>query len=102
LKFKSGHNRGIAEQQKARYVSIPEKPSVTKHQVTVNRKKIAYTATAGFLPFYDKKGEQKASFFYVAYVKEGTSNPARRPLTFCYNGGPGRNGVQPGYTAGRF
>jgi len=79
----------LAEQQKARYVSIPEKPSVTKHQVTVNGKKIAYTATAGFMPFYDKKGEQKASFFYVAYVKEGASSPTSRPLTFCYNGGPG-------------
>ena len=83
----------LAERQKARYVSVPEKPSITKHQVTVNGKKIAYTATAGFMPFYDRKGEQKASFFYVAYVKEGISKQARRPLTFCYNGGPGSSSI---------
>ena len=49
--------------------------------------KLAYTATAGTLRFFDQSGEQSAAVFYTAYVVKGGG--AKRPLTFVFNGGPG-------------
>ncbi|HET8974550.1 MAG TPA: carboxypeptidase [Pseudolabrys sp.] len=61
--------------------------AVTEHSIDTSRGKLAYTATAGTLAFYDQSGEQSASVFYTAYVaKTGVAN---RPLTFVFNGGPG-------------
>ncbi|HEY8274190.1 MAG TPA: carboxypeptidase [Pseudolabrys sp.] len=61
--------------------------AVTEHSIDTSRGKLAYTATAGTLAFYDQSGEQSASVFYTAYVAKGGS--ANRPLTFVFNGGPG-------------
>jgi carboxypeptidase C (cathepsin A) len=61
--------------------------AVTEHSIDTSRGKLAYTATAGTLAFYDQSGEQSATVFYTAYVaKNGAAN---RPLTFVFNGGPG-------------
>ena len=40
----------------------------------------------------DEKEEPKASVFYIAYHKEG-ENSDKRPITFCFNGGPGSSSV---------
>ena len=61
--------------------------SVTEHSVETAQGRLAYTATAGTLPFYDQSGEQSAAIFYVAYVAKDRG--ANRPLTFVFNGGPG-------------
>ena len=58
---------------------------VTQHSVDTPDGKLAYTATAGTLAFYDQSGSQTASVFYTAYVAKG----ANRPVTFVFNGGPG-------------
>ena len=54
---------------------------------TPPRGKLAYTATAGTLAFYDQSGDQSAAVFYTAYVAKDAG--ANRPLTFVFNGGPG-------------
>jgi carboxypeptidase C (cathepsin A) len=61
--------------------------SVTDHVIDTGHGKLAYTATAGTLPFYDQSGERSAAVFYTAYVVKGAA--ANRPLTFVFNGGPG-------------
>jgi carboxypeptidase C (cathepsin A) len=61
--------------------------SVTEHSIDTPQGKLAYTATAGTLAFYDQSGEQNAAVFYTAYVAKGAG--ANRPLTFAFNGGPG-------------
>ena len=33
------------------------------------------------------------SIFYIAYVKKGVTDTAKRPLTFAFNGGPGSSSV---------
>jgi len=66
--------------------------SVTEHSIDTPRGKLAYTATAGTLAFYDQSGEQSAAVFYTAYVAKDFPNKgagANRPLTFVFNGGPG-------------
>ena len=61
--------------------------AVSDHSIDTPAGKLAYTATAGTLAFYDQSGEQTASVFYTAYVAKGAA--ANRPLTFVFNGGPG-------------
>ena len=61
--------------------------SVTEHAIDTAAGKLAYTATAGTLAFFDQSGEQSAAVFYTAYVAKGLG--ANRPLTFVFNGGPG-------------
>ena len=68
-----------------------ETSAVTKHVLTLDGQRIAYTATAGTLILRDDKGKAKASMFYVAYVKDGAD--AKRPVTFSFNGGPGSAAV---------
>jgi carboxypeptidase C (cathepsin A) len=61
--------------------------SVTEHSIETAQGKLAYTATAGTLAFFNQSGERSASVFYTAYVaKDGGPE---RPLTFVFNGGPG-------------
>jgi carboxypeptidase C (cathepsin A) len=61
--------------------------SVTERSIDTAQGKLAYTATAGTLAFYDQSGEQSAAVFYTAYVAKDAG--ANRPLTFVFNGGPG-------------
>ena len=66
-----------------------EKSSVTHHTVTLDGQKLPYTATAGNLLLKDEDGTVKASVFYIAYALEGVKDPAARPITYAFNGGPG-------------
>ncbi|MGH8373358.1 MAG: S10 family peptidase [Gammaproteobacteria bacterium] len=63
--------------------------SVTHGSVTVGGETIRYTATAGTIILKNDANKPTGSMFYVAYTKDGVSNPATRPVTFLYNGGPG-------------
>ncbi|MCP4662456.1 MAG: peptidase S10 [bacterium] len=66
-----------------------ETESITHHTLTLDGKQIAYTATAGTLLLKDDEGKAEASVFYVAYARDGVDDPADRPVTFSFNGGPG-------------
>jgi carboxypeptidase C (cathepsin A) len=63
-------------------------PVVTHHEITLDGKLLRYSATAGRLPIKDAEDKIEAEMFFVAYTLDGT-DPATRPLTFAYNGGPG-------------
>ena len=66
--------------------------SITKHEVTIDGKKIACTATAGKLLMKNDAGDAKANVFFVAYTKDD-AEAEKRPVTFCFNGGPGSSSV---------
>src|ERR1043165_1585451 len=68
---------------------IDETPVVTHHTLTVDGKAINYTATVAQMPLKDAAGETEAHIFYMAYTLDGVADQAKRPLTFCFNGGPG-------------
>ncbi|APV50902.1 hypothetical protein BWI17_15120 [Betaproteobacteria bacterium GR16-43] len=73
----------------ASLASPNEITSVTQGSVTVAGQAIAYTATTGHLTARRLGTDAAdASFFYVAYTANGR-DPATRPVTFFYNGGPG-------------
>lgn len=69
-------------------LDVDKAPVVTEHKLG----KLEYTAKAGMLPIRNKLGETEAGIFYVAYSKKG-ADPAKRPLMFSFNGGPGSSSV---------
>jgi carboxypeptidase C (cathepsin A) len=63
-------------------------PVVTHHQITEDGKALRYTATTGRMPIKRGDGRIDAEMFFVAYTLDGQEG-GKRPLTFCFNGGPG-------------
>src|SRR4051794_37392481 len=72
---------------------VDETPVVTKHAIQLNGKTLNYTATAAQMPIKDAAGETEAHIFYVAYTLDGVNDIGKRPLSFCFNGGPGSASV---------
>jgi carboxypeptidase C (cathepsin A) len=70
-----------------------EKIVQSKHSLRIGGQEIKYTATAGTILLKLEDGTPKASIFYVAYTKDDVSDPAQRPITFSFNGGPGSSSV---------
>ncbi len=70
-----------------------EKKTSTDHSLMINGQKVDFTATAGMLSLKDGEGKVTADIFYIAYTKKGVADPASRPLTFSFNGGPGSSSV---------
>lgn len=73
--------------------SLYSKPTTTNHSITVDGKPINYTATTGYLDLLDEKGEHIANVFYISYVKTNLAAEEKRPITFCFNGGPGSSSI---------
>ena len=76
---------------------IPEESiSTTSNSITIDGSAIAYTASTGTILIREedeKEGHKaKASVFFTAYTKDDV-DPATRPITFCFNGGPGSSSV---------
>lgn len=69
--------------------SATDAEAVTKHSILLDGATLAYTARAGHLVARDPASSAaEASFFHVSYLAD-TADPATRPVTFFYNGGPG-------------
>lgn len=72
----------------------------TRHSLTIKRRTLGYTATAGRVVLREEsvtdgafEGHQaKAEVFVVAYTLDG-ADPTTRPVTFAFNGGPGSSSV---------
>ena len=62
--------------------------STTKQTLALPGRTLAFTATAGSIRLFDGKGEPQADIAYTAYQLDG-ADPATRPVTFLFNGGPG-------------
>lgn len=77
------HNRSIVVDEKI----------TTKHKTSINGKKIAYQATVGTQPVWNKEGEAVAALHYTYYQRSDVKNTATRPLVISFNGGPGSASV---------
>ena len=77
----------------------------TKHSIVIGGQEIKYTVITGTIVLKeetekggDKAGEAegekpKATVFFTAYTRDDTSDKAKRPVTFSFNGGPGSASV---------
>ncbi|HAM72837.1 MAG TPA: peptidase S10 [Verrucomicrobiales bacterium] len=70
-----------------------DESSVTQHSITLEGVQVGYTATAGTLVMKEEDGKPRATFFYIAYTRTNKVDPAGRPITFSFNGGPGSSSV---------
>ena len=95
-------------------------PVVTAHSMTVGGKTLKYHVTAGYIVLKEEEGKPfvkgaeqkppaepkeaeanrtkdglkaKAKIFYIAYTLDEAGDPATRPVTFAFNGGPGSSSV---------
>ena len=81
---------------KTEAAAIPDathKPVFTTNTVTIAGQRVTYVAETGMLPILKPDGTSRASVFYVAYTRQGEKDLAARPVTFCFNGGPGSSSV---------
>ena len=81
---------------KSDLATIPDasyRPVRITNTVTIAGERVTYTAETGMLPVLKTDGTSRASVFYVAYTRQDTTNAAARPVTFCFNGGPGSASV---------
>jgi carboxypeptidase C (cathepsin A) len=82
----------MGDKKDAKEPELRERLVKTEHVVTIDGKKVMYTATAGTMMLKDEEGKSRAGIFFVAYTKD-SDNPNRRPITFTFNGGPGSSSV---------
>jgi len=64
----------------------------THHSIQLGQKALDYRAIAETIPLVDGKGEKTASVFTIAYIADAKPGQTR-PVTFCFNGGPGAAAV---------
>ncbi len=85
----------LAGQDKKEKTELPLPPvSVTKHTLILkNGRTVNYVATSGYMLLETEEGKDKARMFYTAYIKDGVTNTAERPITYTFNGGPGSSSV---------
>jgi carboxypeptidase C (cathepsin A) len=93
------------KQEKPRSPEVEDRLVETHHSVSINGQTIPYTVTCGTIILkeeIEKDGEAKgesegekarASIFFIAYTRSDVEDPASRPLTFSFNGGPGSSSV---------
>lgn len=74
----------------------------TRHSTSIAGREYHYTVTTGTMVLKEEtldrekeaEGEKpKAAFFFVAYTLDNVEDRKKRPLTFCFNGGPGSSSV---------
>ena len=68
---------------------VDETPVITHHSINVDGKAINYTATVQQMPIKNAAGDTEAHIFYMADTLDGVGDVSKRPVTFCFNGGPG-------------
>jgi carboxypeptidase C (cathepsin A) len=61
---------------------------VSRHELALGDRTLAFEATAGALTLAGARGREEADIAFVAYTLPG-ADPASRPVTFAVNGGPG-------------
>src|ERR1700722_14993285 len=83
----SGHAAGAASPAEAEQHRLPP-DSTTKQTLALPGRTLTFSATAGSIRLFDDKGEPQADIAYTAYKLDG-ADPAPRPVTFLFNGGPG-------------
>lgn len=80
----------FAEDEKPPVLDLAKEETIeTRHKVKVGGEEISFTALAGTIPIKTKEEKAKAAMFFVSYTKDGVENQGDRPITFCFNGGPG-------------
>ncbi len=72
----------------------PKHEIVTRQRTAVIAgRDLAYEVTTGTLAVKTDEGKLRANMFFIAYTVGDREQRAKRPITFCFNGGPGSSSV---------
>lgn len=63
--------------------------AITQHSLQVLGKAVPYTATVADIPVAGADGKPAALVVTIAYTRSDVKAPAKRPVIFLFNGGPG-------------
>ena len=86
-------NASAGDNKAATIPDATHKPVLVTNTVTIAGQRVTYMAETGMLPVLKADGTARASVFYIAYTRLGVTNRSARPVTFCFNGGPGSSSV---------
>ena len=89
-------NTNAPAEHKPPVATIPDashKPVLTTNTVTIDGQSVTYQTETGMLPVLKPDGTARASVFYIAYTRLSDTPVSERPVTFCFNGGPGSSSV---------
>ena len=81
------------EKKDAPPAEAKEETTETQRSITVKGQKLSYRATAGTMTLTKAYGEPRAKVFSVSYERTDAGDSAKRPVCFCFNGGPGSSAV---------
>ena len=84
-------NKGLSESKEALQPSGLQ-VTTTRGKVNYGQKVFEYEAYSGYLDMKNDTGKVLAKIFFTYYCKPA-SEPKTRPVTFCFNGGPGSSSV---------
>ncbi len=82
-----------AENQTPSPCSSQEEFCETTHEILINKQPLSYRAVVGSILLKDAKCQPTANMFFTSYTKAADTPPKERPITFCFNGGPGSASV---------
>lgn len=86
--------RLLGQEETPKPAPVPDPASfVSHHQIQNGGQLVRFKATAEETYLKNKDGAPEASIWSTAYEKEGVGDPASRPVTFVFNGGPGSASV---------
>jgi carboxypeptidase C (cathepsin A) len=76
---------------------LAQEPCRSTASVVLKRRTMKYRSEAGYVPVSaggldDKRGEPEAAVFTTSYFLED-AEPAKRPVCFVFNGGPGSSSI---------
>lgn len=66
-----------------------ERSCQSNHTLNIQGRSLPYTATAGNFIIRNSQEQPQASIFYTSYHAAQQDGETGRPVTFCFNGGPG-------------
>lgn len=84
---------GIALTQQSAPTTVGTPPQTVTRTASIMHRgtKLSYQVMVGTIPLRGSEGEFEGWMGYTAYVKDPEDK--NRPITFCYNGGPGSSTV---------
>ncbi len=74
-------------------MALEDEIIVRSHNLQLASGGLDFTSRTGRLVLRTEEGEDRAAIFFTAYEASPEQDRADRPLTFCFNGGPGSSSV---------
>ena len=91
---------GDKKEEKKDEKPVEEKPKEKAAQAVIGGVEVKYLAQTGVMPLLKEDGTARANVFYIYYAATGADGKrlaekeaGTRPITFCFNGGPGSAAV---------